>query len=173
MTRRYQSKTQEIRNAQYRNFLKAIRENNKEKIDQGLNMGFRISNRMFVNNLLHQIESVLNRDWNFEIDVEATRLLNQSDINDFVDSGTILDIVCDLFAQAYEKEEMQSVKNLLVNAYDILVGDLIDMGAVLSNKPNFPKIIAEPNFDELMNIQDMLDEVDPTLEGLLEQEDEI
>lgn len=158
MVKRTQSKTGHVVNKQYRDFLKAFRENDGKAIKVGYEKGFRIPNKIFVEELAKEINSTLNREMSREIRLDTYQLLNPKNINILENGYTLLDNVVLLFAGAIDLED-RGVKDYFLNIYAHFVEKLIKMGAVLNNDPLYPTTI--PMNNKLASIINVLETVNP------------
>lgn len=166
MVKRTQSKTGHVVNKQYRDFLKAFRENDGKAIKVGYEKGFRVPNKIFVEELAKEgveddslvLNSTLNREMSREIRLDTYQLLNPKNINILENGYTLLDNVVLLFTGAIDLED-RGVKDYFLNIYSHFVEKLIKMGAVLNNDPLYPTTI--PMNNQLANIINVLETVNP------------
>jgi hypothetical protein len=138
MTRKYQSRAQDLRNKEYRDFITAIKDGDKEEIDKGVKKGFYLGNKLFIDLLEKEIYQILNRQYVSVKTYGLIRLLNPDNINVSENGLTVLDNVIYLFSEAIDSEDEPSAKKYFINNFLYHLDNLLLLGAEMNQPPRLP-----------------------------------
>jgi hypothetical protein len=168
MTKKYQSKEQRLRNKEYIDFLKAVREKDTVGIRKGLfENKFRISNEFFIDLLAKDINVLLSGNVFKTIDLDTIKYTDPENVNEKIYGRTLLDIVVDLFLRAYEladKENLNNLKEYFLRCLEILVTRINANGGVLTQIPELINVgLVNQHVELYRKIIDQLIENNPTL----------
>lgn len=146
MVKRRQTKAMDIRNQQYREFLKAFRDRNVIKLKEWYDKGFRLPNKIFLNQLEKDLNAVLdpNPDLNKEIPTlffHSYLFLDPENINVKDNGHTLLDAVVQMFTDAVDIEPTENKKKNMLYYYLFFINNLVQMGAKMSMKVIIPQTI--------------------------------
>lgn len=158
MTKKFQSRDEEKRRKEYKNFLLAVLSNDKEGIKNGKRKGFFISNRLFEDIIMNQNNKILlDRSYPVRITKDLVNLINPNNIN-VVDSRglRLLDAVIDLFFQAIDIESTIFAKKYFILILKEYIIRLMNLGAKL-NHPIIPfdtmyESELEEELEEIINL---------------------
>jgi hypothetical protein len=152
MTKKYQSRAQDLRNKEYRDFIRAIKDGDEAEIDKGVKKGFYLGNKVFIDLIEKEIYQILNRQYVNVRTYVLIRLLNPDNINDSENGLTVLDNVIDLFSVAIDSEDDPSAKKYFINNFLYHLDKLLLLGAKMNQPPRLPE-----NQEFIEKLQNKLD----------------
>jgi len=135
MGKKFQSRALDIRNKEYRDFIRAVKDGDKEGIEIGQKKGFFLGNKLFIELLAKEINQILNREYNDVKTYTLIRLLDPENINVVENGYTLLDNIIDLFSQAIDAEDDASAQKYFVNHFDYHLQKLLTLGAKIKQNP--------------------------------------
>jgi hypothetical protein len=143
MVKKIQSRALDVRNKEYRDFIRAVKEGDNEGIVKGQKKGFFLANRLFIELLTKEINAILNRQYNYTKTYGLIRLLDPENINVVENGYTLLDHIIDLFGMALEQEDEPSAKKYFINHFTAQFDKLLSLGAEINQ---IPKLYANEEF---------------------------
>ena len=178
MRKRPASKAQIMRSNEYRDFVKAFRNDDTEGIKIGRKKGFGISNKEYLDKLVQNFNNIINGTAFPNLLMDKTyELLYPEDINKNMGDGNgrLLDVVSRLFTDVIDlvSEDSDFGKKYFLKAYRKYLMNLIGIGAVLKHKApvaNSITVGTEGMTDE-RDIFFLLKSVDPYQESDDEESD--
>lgn len=139
MTRRLlQSKSLRLRNQEYRKFIQSVKNLDKKGINIGKNKGYHISNDLFIQLLINEINSVLSGNYPSVRSWELLDLLDPQDLQDIsrTTGATLLDYVIDIYSQALKAVIDSIDQRYLISSFETLLMFLLMKGAYAHKPPN-------------------------------------
>jgi hypothetical protein len=165
MVKRRQSRSIDVRNKDFREFLKAFRDRNVIKLKELYDKGFRVPNKVFLNQLEKELNTIIDPNPDLSkgiptIFFNAYQYLDPENINVRENGHTLLDAVVQMFTDAIDIEPIDMKKNNLIFYYLFFVEYLIKMGAQMTMDIPIPQTV--PLSEQLGKIITLLAEVVPS-----------